>query len=480
MGAPAAKDRHLYEQVAARLISAIESGTLRPGDRMPSIRKLARQQRCSVSTVLQAYLHLESLGLVEVRPQSGHYVKYRPHAMPAEPEGATSTTACCIPRTGELVLRVLEGCRNPRMVALGSGAVSADLLPTRRLMRLIAAVARVHADRCVSYEASAGAKELRHLLARRSVEWGCALDPDEIIVTSGAMEALELCLKVTTRPGDAVAVETPTVYWLLQVLESMGLRVVEVPTHPRDGIEIEALESAIGEHGVKACLLVPSFSNPLGSCMPDERRRALIEMLEGARVPLIEDDVYGDLHHAGIRPRVAKSFEKEGCVLLCSSVSKTLAPGLRVGWVAAGPWRDRLHLMKGSQSGASATLPQLAIAEFLRTGGYDHHLRGLRRQLARNLERLSALVAQVFPAGTRVGRPAGGMFLWLEMPEKADALELFERAHEKRIVLAPGPIFSATGRFGSSLRLSFAQPWTDRHEAALTTVGKMAREMCAG
>jgi len=413
---------------------------------------------------------------VEVRPQSGHYVKLRAASVPAEPEAVKLPAARCVPRMGELVLRVLSAGREPKKVQLGSGAVDPELLPTRRLMKLTAAVARVHAERCVRYEAPEGAKELRTLLARRSVEWGCPMRADEIVITTGAMEAMELSLRATTKAGDAVAVESPTVYWLLQLLEQLGLVVVELPTYPRHGICLDELEAAITAHDVKACLLVPSFNNPLGSCMPDEKRRDLVALLAAKKVTLIEDDVYGDLHHDGARPRPVKAFDERGEVLTCGSFSKTLAPGLRVGFVAAGAWRDRLVLMKGSQTGATATLPQLAVAEFLRSGGYDHHLRSFRRVLRLNLQRLSAVVGETFPEGTRMTRPAGGMFSWVEMPDHVDALALFERADAQRIMFAPGPVFSASGRYRNCLRLSFAQPWTDRFENALRTLGKLARE----
>lgn len=466
----------LYEQVAERLADAIAAGTLRPGDRLPSVRQLSLRERVSISTVLQAYLHLESLGLVETRPQSGHYVRRRERPRPEEPRVSRPTSTATPPSVGALVAHVYRAVRDERLVQLGAAVPAAELLPGPRLHRDLATLARQRPD-ALNYDMPPGCLELRRQVARRALEWGCSLSPDDFITTCGATEAVSLSLSAVARPGDTVAVESPAYYGTLQAMESLGLRALELPSHPRHGLELDALEAALERRRVAAVLVVPSFSNPLGACMPEENRARLVAMLARREIPLIEDDIYGDLHHGPERPRTCKSFDREGLVLLCGSVSKTLAPGFRVGWVAPGRFHARVELLKFAHTGATPTLPQLAVARFLASGGYDKHLRTLRRRLASQVERMTEALCEHFPEGTRVSRPAGGSLLWVELPPTVDALLLHARALEAGISIAPGPIFSAQPRYAHHIRLNCGQAWSPRVEAALSTLGSLARSL---
>jgi DNA-binding transcriptional MocR family regulator len=281
------------------------------------------------------------------------------------------------------------------------------------------------------------------------------------------------------RRGDIVAVESPTFFGVLQMLEAHGLRALEIPCDARDGMRLDALEAGIRRHKVAAVLAVTNFSNPLGSCMPDESKEKLVGVLARKEIPLIEDDIFGDLHFGPTRPRVAKSFDRRGLVLLCGSFSKTLAHGYRVGWVAPGRFRDRVQMLKFSQTVATTTLPQRAIAQFLQGSGYDRHLRSLRRMLASSMHKVATGVGEYFPAGTRLTQPKGGMVLWVELPRKVSALELHRRALEERISIAPGPIFSARQRLENFIRLNAAQEWDARIESALARLGQLSSELAA-
>ncbi len=308
---------------------------------------------------------------------------------------------------------------------------------------------------------------------------GCQITPEEVVVTNGAQEALALSLRAVTEPGDVVAIESPTFYGLLQAIEALGLRALEIPTDPDEGIVPEALALALDQWPVKAALLMPNFGNPLGHCAGDERKRALVELLEDRGVPLIEDDVYGDLAFEGPRPWAARAFETRGGVLYCGSFSKTLSPGLRVGWAVPGRFRDRVEYLKYSGSSSTPAWPGLAVTDFLERGGYDRYLRRVRGDYARAVDRVSRAVARHFPSGTRQTRPAGGFVLWLELPEAVDALALYRRALGEGISIAPGPLFSPTGKYRHHLRLNCAQPWGARLERALARLGAMAREAAA-
>lgn len=468
-------DEHLYQEIARGLIEAIERGALRVGQKAPSVRHMAAQKGVSISTVLQAYRTLEDGGWVEARPQSGYFVRQRISA-PPEPEAPP----CALPArateisTCALVEQVLRATNNPNLLNLSVAVPGPELLPTRAIERAMGAILRHSPGSSARYDMVPGCPELRAEIARRSVASGAALAPDDLMLTSGATEALNLCLRAVTRAGDTVALESPAYFGALQVLESLGLRALELPTHPREGLSLDALEVALESQQITACLLMPNLANPLGSTMPDANKKRLVEMLAAREIPLIEDDTYGELSFAAARPCTAKAFDQTGNVLLCSTFSKTLGPGLRVGWVAAGRFREKVEWLKMTTNMASASLPPLAVAEFLRGGGYDHYLRRTRRTYAMQLDKLSEAVARHFPEGTRLTRPSGGFLLWAELPAGADTLQLFLAALEENISIAPGRLFSARDKYPHCLRLSAGLPWTAEVEHAVQTLGRLA------
>jgi DNA-binding transcriptional MocR family regulator len=489
-GVPGAADTGcLYAALAGRLAAMIESGAFRAGDRVPSVRKVSLQESVSITTVLQAYRTLEDKGLIEARPQSGYYVKPRVWRPPAEPEVSRPVRGASLVDVNALIMRVmyshvaLEAAQRPdlRYVNLGSASPNPALLPTAALNRRLAAVAR--AQSAVAHQCSApdGDIRLRTQIARRAMEAGCTLSPGEIIITNGAQEALYLCLRAVTEPGDTVAVESPTYYGILQVIESLGLKACEVPTYPREGVCLVELKERLDECDIKACVFVPNYSNPLGGCMPDAKKAALAEMLAERGIPLIEDDVFGEITHDTRRPKVVKAFDRRGLVMTCDSFAKSLAPGYRLGWVvASGPLLERVRQLKFVTSAGTARLPQLAAADYLAHGGYDHHLRKIRRAYAAQVQEYGEAIVKAFPAGTRVTRPSGGWILWVEMPAGVDSLALTEAALASKITVAPGPIFSANRRFQNFIRICCGPSWDDRTAAAIERLGRIAADLAAG
>lgn len=462
----------LYESVANDIATMIRAGTLAAGDRVPSVRRMSRQRRVSVTTVMQAYRVLEDRGLIEARPQSGHYVRAQSH--PAE-EPALSRPPRSPRLVGvhELVDRVLEDARHPDIVPLGAGLPGSDGIPTAKLRRLVSAIARREPQCLGNYSLPPGRIELRRQVALRARDWGVRLTPDDIIITNGCIEAVNLCLRAVAKAGDVVALESPTYFGLLQIIESMGMKALEIPTHPRHGISLEAMERAIEREKVRACILMPSVANPLGSTMPDSAKKRLVRMLGRAGVPLIEDGVYSALHFDA-NPLAAKSFDRDGSVMLCSSFTKTIAPGFRVGWVAPGRYYAQVRMLKFISSIGVSDLLQLTLAEFLESGGYDRSLRKLRRRYAQQAELVGRAVHAHFPSGTKVTRPSGGFVLWIEMPEGVDAVELYRGALAERISIAPGAMFSASGRYSNCIRLNCGLSWSPRAKAALARVGELA------
>ncbi|MEW5849448.1 MAG: PLP-dependent aminotransferase family protein [Myxococcota bacterium] len=469
----------LYADVAGRIEGLIEEGALRPGDRVPSVRKLSKQQDVSISTVLQAYSILESKGLIEARPQSGYYVRPGLLPVPQEPRMCRPARAPVRVQRANLALRIFEAERKGILAPLASALPAPELFPTQGLMRALSRAGRRLGPAVHAYEHVPGYLPLRRQIARRSLESGCSLSPDEVIITVGAMEALNLCLRAVARPGDTIAIESPTYFGILQAMESLGLRALEIPAHPRDGMDVDALKAALARTSVKAVVAMPNFNNPMGSMMPDGRKQELVEFLARADIPLIEDDIYGDLPVGDERPRAAKAYDTRGNVLLCSSFSKSLSPGARVGWVAPGRFFDEVQTLKFMNTIATATVMQAGVAEFLSSGGYDRHLRRLRVTFAQQVDRVCDAVVRHFPSGTRLTRPSGGFVVWVELPRGVDALELEERAAAERIRFAPGPMFSARDSFPNFLRLNCGHPFTERTDLALRILGRLAREMAA-
>lgn len=462
-----------YQQLADELSHSIRNGSFQAGDRLPGVRRQSRARGVSITTVIAAYRVLEDRGLIEVRDRSGFYVKTKPQIKVPAPR-ILVTTMRPAPVTGqEMVLQLIKAANDPAIVQLGAAVPAPEFLPTAAIERALTRAARHHRVRAANYEFSPGAPELRRQIARRLAEGGCPQDPDNLVITNGCQEALSLALRAVTRPGDLVALESPTFYGLLQVVESLGLEALEIPTHPQTGMSLEALELALSRWPVKACVATPNFSNPLGGCMPDDNKHQLVRMLAAREIPLIEDDIYGDLSFTQRRPSLCKSLAANGDVILCSSVSKTLSPGLRVGWIAPGRFQEQVEYMKYVLNLATPTVPQLVVAELLESGQYERHLRRVRQEYAQAVARMTEAVIHYFPAGTKITRPQGGFVVWLELPERVDSFDLARRALAQGVSIAPGPIFSASQKFRHFIRLSCACVWNSRVERALASLAQM-------
>jgi DNA-binding transcriptional MocR family regulator len=466
----------LYEHLADELGQAIDRGALRAGDRLPSVRRLAQERSVSVATVLEAYLRLENAGLIEVRPKSGHFVRRRT-MVTAEPRTPRPCTTASRVTVTDAYLKILEAMRDPELLPFGCATVDPSYLPIGALNRIVTQVTREMTTVGARYEGPPGLLTLRRQIARRAVESGVAITEHDLCTTVGATEGLSLALRAVARPGDVIAVESPSYFGVLQIIEGLGMRALEVPANPRTGLDVSAFEETVRSQQIRALVCSPTLLNPLGSIMPDDERERLVRITRRADIPVIEDDVYGELVFDGSRPRPLRAFASpshDSHVLLVSSISKTLAPGYRVGWIAGGRWHDQIIRLKYGQTLACPSLPAIAVAEFLASGGYDRHLRRLRAAMQGNVERYREAIATQFPDGTRVSSPRGGFVLWVELPAGVDALQLHEQALRKRIVVAPGPLFSARQRFTNFLRISAGTPWSARIDEGIKTLARLA------
>ncbi len=464
---------NLYENLATQLKDAIRQGVYPPGDRVPSVRRLSEQQRVSQATVVSAYRLLESHGWLEARPQSGFFARQPESAPPAAQAGEAAEGPCAVNVT-ELAVRLSRNTQRKDLVSLGAAVPAPGFLPLADLRAALNRSLRADADVGSRYSFPPGEEALRVRIAQRAADHGCAFGPDDVVITDGCQEALNLALRAVAKAGDIIAIESPAFFGTLQAIESLGMQALEIPSDPDTGISLDALTLALDRWPVKAVAVVGNFSNPTGGLMPDAHKTRLVKMLAARAIPLIEDDVYGDLAHGRERPRPAKAWDRDGNVLLCASFSKTIAPGYRVGWVVPGRWRKAVEHLKYVGTMANATLPQLAIADYLADSRYERHLAKVRRAYADNLARLHAAVKRYFPPGTRASRPTGGFVLWLELPDNRDTLALYDQALKAGISFTPGRLFSPQGKYGHCLRLAAALPWDARVEAALAELGRLA------
>lgn len=466
---------HRYETVAGFVAALVENGTLRPGMRAPSLRGIAKQHSASMSTALQAYRLLEDRGILEARPKSGFYVaRGGPISLQTPGVSRPPETAMKV-AVPSGVLELLEHAANPDLVPLGCAIPSAELLAAGQLDRFLARAARLHGARYNIYTEARGDANLRGEICRRALRWGQALAQDDLAITCGCTEALALALGAVTQRGDIVAIESPTYFGLLQIFQSLGLQALELPTDSTDGLEITALENALETKKIKACLLSSSFNNPLGCLMPDRKKHTILKLLSQHSIPLIEDDIYGDIHFLPERPKPFLALAPDADILYCSSFSKTVAPGYRVGWVSTTRHMQKILEGKFARTLCGPALPQAALADFLSSGGYDSHLRRIRRVFSENIDRMIRTIERVFPNGTRVTRPVGGFVLWVELPPPFNTRQLFDNALKRKICIAPGDVFTTTDRYSNCMRLSAGHTWDARIENSLILLGDMIR-----
>lgn len=467
-----------YEQLAFDIARSIQEGTLCRGEKLPSIRKTSFNRKISPSTVFQAYYLLEARGLISARERSGYFVTGGGAGLPQLPEPSMDTDSEVTQvDVSELVFEILESTRARKVVPLGSAFPSPLLFPMARLARTMSACVQSMDPWSTVTDISPGDANLRRQIALRYMIDGLHVPAGEIVITNGALEGLNLCLQAVTKHGDTVLIESPTFYAALQSIERNGLKAVEIPSHPRDGIDLDAMKHALERHKPAACWLMTNFQNPLGSLMPDEKKKDLVALLTRFNVPLIEDDVYGELYFGDKRPKPAKAFDTTGLVMHCSSFSKCLAPGYRVGWAAPGRYAKAVERLKLTTSLATSVPAQITLASYLAKGGYDRHLRSLRHTLMLQQMKFIEAIERYFPEGTRLSSPAGGYFLWVKLPDGVNALELHRVALNNGISIAPGPIFSSQKGFTDYVRLNYGHIWDEQIEASIATLGTIINRL---
>jgi DNA-binding transcriptional MocR family regulator len=471
------KNDYLYIKIAENFESQIVNEVLKFGEKLPSVRTICREYGVSMSTAIQAYFSLETKSLIESRPQSGYYVCYTNKNYPQIPQTSSPADDFGDELADKLIAKVFkELVSHNETIMFSLGVPAIELLPIAGLNKSMNRALIDLPSGGVGYDYIQGNASLRRQIARLAYAWDGKITEKDIITTSGCINAISFCLASITKPGDTIAVESPCYFGILQLAKSFGLKVLEMPTHAEKGIEVDALKKAIENNKIDLCLLISNFSNPLGSCIPDESKKYIVQLLEKHNIPLIEDDLYGDIYFGKSRPKTCKTYDESGNVMLCGSVSKTLAPGYRVGWVIPGKYKNKILKTKLLQTITSPSVTQQAIADFLENGRYEHHLRNLRNILYLNSLQFLNAIGNWFPAGTKVSRPQGGYFLWIEFEEKYNTSELFEQALKHKISIAPGRMFSLQNLYNNCMRLNYGWIWNPRIENAVRTIGDLLKK----
>jgi len=467
-----------YIQLATALEGKIVSGVYRAGEKLPSVRKLHRRTGFSITTVYQALIELEKRGHVEARQKSGFYVKPRLKPILPSPTLKRHRPVAKKVTINVIAAAIVEAMGDRQILQLGGSVVAPGLLPHKELNRLVKSIPpKKLTDLMTMYENPSGNLMLRRQLAQRSIDILQETCIEDIVVTSGCIEAVSLCLQAVANPGDTILVESPTYPWFLQMIEAFNMLALELPTDPSTGIDLKSLEMATQTHQIKAAILVPNFHNPLGFLMPDKKKRRLVAFMNEKKIPIIENDIHGDLYFTEQRPSTLQSFDKTGMVLYCNSFSKTLSPGLRIGWTVPGSFLDRVRQLKINTGIASPGITQHVVTEYLKGGSYERHLRYLRTTLRNQVHGVALSVARHFPEGTRITAPQGGLMLWIEMDGKVDGLKVFHTAMERGISILPGSMCSSTRQYNNCIRISCGFPWDEKIESGIKALAEIVEEM---
>jgi DNA-binding transcriptional MocR family regulator len=459
--------------MADMLASMIGDEVYKPGEKLPSLRRLHKENGVSIGTVLQAFNHLIDKGLITSREKSGYFVRHMSKRKLSPPQTIPASLSERTVHIDKLLQKLRADGIGRDFVSFANALPDHRLLPFNGIKRALQTVSRDASGSYLAIEERRGNIQLREEIAKRSFMWNGALHQDDLVTTNGAMEAVILCLKAVTKEGDTILVQEPCYYGIMQTLEYLNLKVVTIPNHSDTGIDISDVEAACEKFEVKACVLVSNFNNPDGVCIDSEKKQRLAELANRRKLPIIEDDLYGDIFFSNNRPDTIKTYDKHGWVMYCNSFSKSLVPGFRIGWCAAGRFAFELARLKSMHNGPVCNFTQRVIHQLLSSGLYDRHLKKFRIELNKNLVRTTHLIEQHFPEGTKISSPIGGLVVWVQLPEYVNTVDLQDKAFELGISYAPGEIFSAKGDYKNYLRISFCRLWEARTEKALIRLGEL-------
>ncbi|EOE7087109.1 PLP-dependent aminotransferase family protein [Enterobacter hormaechei] len=466
-----------YAELADTMADEIARGLWLPGTRFPSIRASASRFHVGINTVKSAYRLLEDRGLIIARPQSGYFVCEQAPVLSDSGFSSVAGEKISLSGVSRLLSIILSHQQQGDCIDLALACPSGEkYYPADKLRKLTAAVLRSESQLMTTYVLPPGSERLRQQIARRGYRLGMALKAEDILLTHGTTEALSLAIRAVTKPGDIIAVETPTFYNLYPAIWDLGREILEIETSTHTGLCLDTLQQYLEQKKVSAVITIPTGHNPLGFTMPVENRKRLAAMAAYHSVPVIEDAMYAELQYtSGMVPNI-KAFDFDGWVLACASYTKTIAPDYRVGWLEAGRFRDIAMQLKFTSSVGESVLLTESLGKFLENGGYDHHLRKICQFYAAQIDRMRALIMRYFPKGTLVSRPQAGFVLWLELPASVDTLVLFHQALEEKIICMPGVLCSGGKRYQNCLRMAVCFDLTPAVVQGIARLGSLATQ----
>ena len=460
-----------YRQLAELFKTQIQQNTWRAGEKLPSVRVTSRSHSVSTGTVLQAYQLLEAQGWVTAKPQSGYFVTADLERL----EVSTSESHPLRVSVNDELYDFLKHQASPEAIKLGSAFPEPTLFPLAALNRNLASSGRKMGPDTLLDNLPPGSESLRRLIAQRYIQQGMSLTHDDIVITSGALEALNLSLQAVTQPGDIVVVESPTFYGALQAIERLGLKAIEVRVDAKKGHSLTQLESLFEQHDVKACWLMTNFHNPTGTSLSDEEKHRVVDLANQHDVYLIEDDVYAELYFGEKKPTSLKSFDTHERVLHCGSLSKSLCPGYRLGWVINKRFNEPIQKLQLMSTLSGSAPIQQGVAHYLQNDSYDNHLRKLRKTLQQRQQRFIALLEQHLPAKVDFYVPQGGYFLWLTLPKGTSSKALYHALLAEQVTIAHGKLFSLVAQLENCLRLNTSLAMDEHVEQAIRKLSDLLR-----
>ena len=466
-----------YAALADDIQDKISCGQYRPGEKLPSLRKLHNRLGLSITTIHQAYIELEKRGVVSAKEKSGFFVNALKKSPLPLPVPVASLSAPSRVNINDLAEAIVSDLQRPGMVRFGAAIADAALMPLKQLSRIAKSMSAHDLTMGLgTYDNCAGSFELRCALARLMLGQACPVGQDDIITTNGCLEAVSFCLRAVAAPGDVILVETPAFHCFLQLIEDLGMYVLEVPGCPEHGMDPDLFKSMISKNSVTACIFNTNFQNPMGSLMPVQAKKQILDIAQAHGIPIIEDDIYGDIYFGPSRPATFKSLDTTGNVLYCTSFSKTMAPGLRAGWTIPGNFYSQVLRLKLNSQISGPDIGHRVAARFLETGAYDRHLRRLRNQIKNQISAISIAVSTHFPEDTRTTFPQGGMVLWIELNKQIDTMDIFQKARQQNISIMPGGICSTTDRYRHCLRLNCGLAWNKALEQSIMRLGRIIHQ----
>ncbi|OJJ16596.1 hypothetical protein BKI52_32290 [marine bacterium AO1-C] len=472
----------LYQQLADNLQQHILQKNLLPGSKLPSVRTLSQQYQVSPSTVFSAYYYLESLGLIEAKPKSGYYVRRKKDTAKIKAYQRLIAEERIVDKpfkpTSSGIIEELEVINTQTGYINFSQAVPPmQLLPTQRFKKTLADASKNYSDQLLRYPPSVGIESLRQQIVLHAFQWGFGGDKDDVLITAGCLEALVLCLQAVVQRGDIIVTDTLTYFGIQQAIEHLGYQVIPITSDPIQGLDLDYLTQVFKKFSVKACLFVSNFHNPTGHSIPDHQKKQLAEIVNRWQIPLIENDVYGDVYFGKQRPSTIKRYDQDGWVMYCNSFSKTVAPGYRVGYCLPGRFKAEVFRQKRIHSITTSSIAQFVLSDFLQKGRYGYHLKKLRNYLHFNMIKYEECIMDNFPAQTFFSTPQGGYVLWIGFDQSIDTYELYQQSLVSNIVIIPGQVFSFSQTYKNFIRLSFATPFDEQVATAIQTLGKLAKNL---